>query len=161
MNALNYQEQPPVKSPHVLFSFETWQEAQPHREPTDRLRRTLLDPRWIEENAKISCAPLLEPLNEAYVMEGREAVVRFIEENGLGKLLQQAKGPLNIAFGETSLKMLRVVEDDEGVRALSCIVMVDGEMLKARKALRSFDEDWWLSRGRVMGNKLNFDFELV
>jgi hypothetical protein len=58
-------------------------------------------------------------------------------------------------------KVLRLVEDDEGARTLFCFVVFDGQLSEAMRALKSFDESWWLERCAQVAGKLNFDFELV
>ncbi len=100
-------------------------------------------------------------LEEVYVIDDRPSVAAFIEENRLRSLLLQARDPLNAAFGEASIKTLTLVHDDEGFTTLYCLVMVSGDMQDARRALKSFDQEWWLARSGQVAGKLNFDFELV
>lgn len=96
-----------------------------------------------------------------YIFEDHSAVTAFIEQNRLRGLLEQAREPLNAAFGEAALKKLTLVTDDEGFKILFCLVRVPGDMQEARRALRSFDQRWWLGRSAQAAAKLNFDFELV
>ena len=96
-----------------------------------------------------------------YVIEDRTAVASFIEENRLRGILLQAREALNAAFSEDAVKTIRLVRDDEGFETLFCLVMVPGDMDDARRALRSFDQQWWLSHSSQAAGKLNFDFELV
>ena len=100
-------------------------------------------------------------LPDVYVIEDRSTVAAFIEENRLRGLLLQARNPLNAAFGEAAVKTLTLVRDDEGFKRLFCLVMAPGDMQEARRALRSFDQQWWLARCEQAAGKLNFDFELV
>ncbi|MGO9271641.1 MAG: hypothetical protein ACLQOO_15485 [Terriglobia bacterium] len=100
-------------------------------------------------------------LKRAYQIEDYREVAAFVEQNQLRRLLLEARGPLRDAFGPGAIKTLRLVRDGEGFETLFCLVMVSGEARKARRALRSFDEHWWLARLEQAGGKLNFDFELV
>ena len=100
-------------------------------------------------------------LDSAYVMEDRVTVVRFVGENHLLGLLLQARKPLNDAFTKKPVKVLSVVRDEEGFETLFCLVRIDGDMQPARQALKSFDEQWWLTHSNQVTGKLNFDFELV
>ncbi len=105
--------------------------------------------------------PALKELEQAYVFDERSAVAAFMERNRIRSLLLEAREPLNTAFGGAAMKTLTLVRDDEGFDALFCLVMVPGDMQEARRALRSFDEQWWLAHSAQAGGKLNFDFELI
>jgi hypothetical protein len=126
----------------------------------DPLRRS---PRWRPCNREryISDSPTQE-LEQTYVINDREAVSAFLQGNRSAlSILREAPAALNIFFGPKAKKVLRVIEDDEGTRTLFCFVAFDGDLSEAMRALKSFDENWWLERcARVAGN-LNFDFELV
>jgi hypothetical protein len=100
-------------------------------------------------------------LEGEYVIDNRASVTTFIRQSRIGGLLLQAREPLNAAFGKGPLKKLTLVTDDEGFKTLLCLVIVPGDMQKARRALRSFDHRWWLGCSAQAGGKLNFDFELV
>jgi hypothetical protein len=102
-----------------------------------------------------------EELEQLYVFEDRSAVTAFINRNRLRRLLLEARGALNAAFGEAAVKKLTLVEDDEGLRTLFCLILIPGDMRAARLALKSFDECWWLVRSGQAGGRLNFDFELI
>lgn len=103
----------------------------------------------------------LNGLEGVYVLDDRARVAQFIEQRRLRNLLLQARGPLTDAFGEAAIKRLSVVEDDEGSRTLLCLVAVPGGINEARRALRSFDQRWWLAHCGNAAGKLNFDFDLV
>ena len=103
----------------------------------------------------------LKGLEDEYVIDNRSAVAAFIRQNRIRGLLLQAREPLNAAFGKGPLKKLTLATDDEGSKTLFCLVRVPGDMQKARRALRSFDQRWWLGRSTQAAGKLNFDFELV
>jgi len=103
----------------------------------------------------------IERLRSAYVISNVAKVGSFIEENQLTDVLVQAIEPIKKAFGESRSRKLAVLEDDEGSRALFCLVAFPGSLNEAQKALDSFDRDWWLRNAGEFGSKLNFDFELV
>jgi len=103
----------------------------------------------------------LKELERFYLFEDHLAVAAFIEQNRLRGLLEEAREPLDTAFGERALKKLALTTDDEGSRILFCLIRVPGDMQEARRALRSFDQQWWLGRSTQAAAKLNFDFELV
>ena len=65
------------------------------------------------------------------------------------------------AGNDAALKRLALVDDDEGVVTLFCLVAVYGDTRDARLALRSFDQQWWLGHCDQTSGKLNFDFDLV
>jgi hypothetical protein len=110
---------------------------------------------------EVGAGSALSALERVYIIEDRAAVADFVRQNRLGGLLLQARGPLYATFGEAAMKTLRLVRDDEGFTTLFCLVMVPGDMQKARRALRLFDQQWWLDRCEQAASKLNFDFELV
>lgn len=103
----------------------------------------------------------LKELKQFYVFEDRSQVAPFIERNRLRELLLRAREPLNAAFGTGTLKKLMLATDDEGCTALFCLVRVSGAMQEARRALKLFDQRWWLVHSVLAAGKLNFDFELV
>jgi hypothetical protein len=112
----------------------------------------------IQEPLKSSA---LRTLEQAYVLEDRSTIPAFIKRNRLLEPLLEARGPLTSAFGEAAVKMLTLLEDDEGFVTLFCLILVPGGLEEARRALNSFDESWWLTRSGQVGGKLNFDFDLV
>jgi hypothetical protein len=103
----------------------------------------------------------LSSLEQGYVLEDRSAILAFIKQNGLLEPLLEARGPLTSAFGEAAVKKLSLVEDDEGFVTLFCFVLFPGSLQEAKRALNLFDDQWWLTRSREAGGKLNFDFELI
>jgi hypothetical protein len=114
-----------------------------------------------EENRKVLQDSPIEGLEAVYVIKECAAVAGFIQENRLRGILLQATEPLNTAFGDAAIKTLTLLRDDEGFDTLFCLVMVPGDMLEARRALRSFDQRWWLARSAQAKGRLNFDFQLV
>ena len=100
-------------------------------------------------------------LGRPYIVEDPTAVSRFIAENRLEELLQEACPPLGAAFGAKAAKILRLVTDSEGFTTLFCLVSVDGDLERALEAREAFDRTWWLDRCAAAAGKLNFDFEPV
>jgi len=113
-------------------------------------------------NRVVQPDPVSKALEQVYVFEDRREILAFIMGSRvIEELLLEAQEPLNSAFGQESVKKLTLVEDDEGFVSLFCLVWVPGSLHEARRALRSFDESWWLARSGKVGGKLNFDFELI
>ena len=104
---------------------------------------------------------LSKALDEVYVFKDRAAVEAFLEENHLRGHLLRAVGPLNRSFGQTAIKVLTLVRDDEGFENLFCLVLMPGDPQRAKEALRAFDQEWWLRNAPKALGRLNFDFELV
>ena len=103
-----------------------------------------------------------DELNSRFIIAtNRQETLAFIAANDLLSVLLESEKHINDAFGESSLKTLAIVEDDEGYRTLFCFVVFPGTLVQAQEALRSFDRDWWLKSARRFGSRLNFDFELV
>lgn len=100
-------------------------------------------------------------LERMYVVDEKPRVLEFVATNKLRALILQARKPLITAFGETAIKRLSIVEDDEGEETLFCLVGFSGALDEARRALRSFDEQWWLDHCGEAHGKLNFDFDLI
>ena len=166
MNALlqfaNYLEQPRVPPPYEAPPEGSWPREQPSgpRKPP-RPAGAFEDIYWQRLNREVPADRAMKGLEDVYVIEDRSAVAAFIEENRLRGLLLQALDALNTTFSEAAIKTLMLAHDDEGFQTLFCLVMVPGDMQEARRALRSFDQQWWLARSRQAAGKLNFDFELV
>lgn len=116
---------------------------------------------WQKLNREVHPDSGLKELEDGYVIDDRPAVAAFIGQNRLRGILQQAREPLDAAFGEATVKKLTLTEDDEGFETLFCLILIPGDMPKARLALKSFDEQWWLARSGLAGGKLNFDIELI
>jgi len=101
-------------------------------------------------------------LERAYEISDREAIGAFLRgDRSALSILKDAPNALDTFFGPKAKKVLRLVEDDEGARTLFCFVAFDGQLSEAVRALKSFDEGWWLERCAQVAGRLNFDFELV
>ena len=119
------------------------------------------DPGPLTKPQEIPSSPNSDLDSKFVIKTNRQDTLRFIAVNGLGTPLLQSEEHIKTAFGESSLKTLALVEDDEGYRTLFCLVVFPGSLDRARQALKSFDNNWWLQRARRFGAKLNFDFELI
>jgi hypothetical protein len=103
----------------------------------------------------------VETVEQIYVIESRDEVDRFIRQNHLQRWLEQAVEPLNDAFGNAAIKVLRLDVDDEGAQTLFCLVKFADSLDRARRSLAAFDQMWWSEHCAPTAGKLNFDFELV
>jgi hypothetical protein len=100
-------------------------------------------------------------LERAYIIEHHSSVAAFILRHRLHGLLLDAIAPLNRTFGESAIKVLTLVRDDEGSENLYCLIMTPGDLAAARQHLRTFDEEWWIEHSVISAGKLNFDIELI
>jgi len=158
----NRPEQPRVPPSCQPPLMGIWLIDQPTEQPRLLAPASLLEEiDWQRLNRDGRSDSTLKGLDEAYVIDQRSKVAAFIERNRLRGLLLLARGPLNAAFGESTMKLLALVRDHEGSTTLYCLILVRGDMHEARLALRSFDEHWWLAHFHQASGKLNFDFELV
>jgi hypothetical protein len=102
-----------------------------------------------------------DALTSRFVIVNRRATRKFIQSQNLSDVLLQSEKHIDAAFGQSSVKTLTIVEDDEGHQTLFCLVAFPATLAEGQAALRSFDRNWWLNCARRFGSKLNFDFELV
>lgn len=100
-------------------------------------------------------------LDQAYVVENRSAVYKFIRHNKLRPLLLRAIEPLKLCFGESPLKVLKIFTDEDGSETLVCRVAMSGSLDSARTSLARFDDTWWSANYVAAGEKLDFDYDLV
>jgi hypothetical protein len=157
----DYLEQPGV-SPAPSRSTQGWSETE--RVASRKPPRPTVSPAqgyFQEDKREVPPNHVAIGLDDAYVLERRAAVIDFIEENHLKNLLLQARDPLNAAFGGKAVKTLSLIRDDEGFDTLFCLVITTGSVQEARRALKEFDQSWWLARADQANGRLNFDFELV
>jgi len=139
-------------------TWDTQQQPIPSESP---LPAGLGDAFWREVRTQVPPDPGIRGLDDAYVIADRPNVAAFIARNRLRGLLLQAAGPLNVAFGPPSVKVLSLVTDDEGSQTLFCLVLASADLETARHSLEVFDRIWWLSHCHEVAGILNFDFELV
>jgi hypothetical protein len=159
--AAGYREQPRIPS-FSLAALAIWTREQPAANSySERPASSVVDdPRWRAFNMVPSRDGASTGLEDAFIIENRPEVAKFIEQNHLAGMLRQATRPLDATFGENTLKMLRLVRDDEGSETLFCFVATRVGLEVAMQALRRFDELWWIARCGLTAGRLNFDFEL-
>ena len=170
----SYLEQPLASEHSLLLPEGIWERQQPYNSKGPFSHENSFDQLILQLGRKIhhqqkrqmlnleilQDAPA-EGLEAVYVIEDRGRVASFIDANHLRPILIEAREPLNEAFGEATIKTLTLTRDDEGFDTLYCLVIMPGEMQEARRALRSFDQRWWLVRSAHATGILNFDFILV
>ena len=158
----NRLEQPGVPLPCTPLPIASWPRQRPTEQPKPpRPVVPLQDIHWQRLTREVPPDFELKGLEDIYVIDNRSAVADFIKQNRLCGLLLEAREPLNTALGESAVRTLTLVQDDEGFDTLFCLILVSGDMNEARLALRSFDQCWWLARSQRANGKLNFDFELI
>ena len=156
--------QAPVPSSLAEFPSEApWTDEQPSLSARKPPRAAgLYEPAYWQRVTEAAVPSIrLRELKSAYVIEDDAAVAAFIDQNRLHGVLLQASIYLRDAFGEVPVKTISLLRDDEGFETLLCLISFPGAMQEARRALRSFDELWWLEHARHAGGKLNFDFDLI
>ena len=141
--------------------FGVWSQTDQGKEVPTNFKDLEMCAPETQQSMALAVDPAVKDIDEAYVMENRAAVVHFIEENRLRRLLLGARESLKLKFGGKSIKKLSIFIDDEGFETLYCIVYLSGDLQQARHALRAFDRDWWLCHAKRAAGKLNFDFALI
>jgi hypothetical protein len=104
----------------------------------------------------------LRSLQQHYtILDSNFSVIDLLEEEAaLYRLLLEAVGPLQNAFGGGRIIHLRVLvsDDDSLIKvAVQLPADLDGD---PERALRSFDNDWWLGNCHRSGGALVFDYEI-
>jgi hypothetical protein len=161
LHEMTYLEQAHSSAEPRPTSRGTWDTAQQPIPPESHLPAGLEDAFWQEIRTQVPADPGIRGLDDAYVIADRPNVAAFIARNRLRGLLLQAAGPLNLAFGPLSVKVLSLVTDDEGSQTLFCLILASADLETARQTLEVFDQVWWLSHCHEVAGILNFDFELV
>jgi len=155
----NYVERQPEFQPAPVYQPQTWFVQPLAKKPPRPVGEVHVA--WEIAKKEVPADRVPKCLDEAYVIEDRPAVARFMEEHRLHGLLLQAREPLKSIFGPKSIKTLSIVSDDEGFETLFCVVITSGDLQQNRQALRTFDRQWWLSRAGQATGRLNFDFKLI
>lgn len=127
--------------------------------PPKKLSAGVRDEKYEQEPMQfVPCAEL----EKLYVLPDKRAVDAFVRQNrSVHSVLLAAKAALDKEFGAASIKTLRVFTDDENSISLFCFIACSSSLENAMKALRSFDQKWWLDHCQRVAGKLNFDFELI
>ena len=155
--------QMPAPPPYGAPPQVRWTQAQPIslRGPRRPLEGGLAATHTHNFDREMQSDRTIGDLQKVYVIDDASRVSAFVRWNRLRGLLLEAKEPLDLFFRETAVKRLSLLSDEEGSLTLFCVVIWPGDMQEARRALRAFDERWWLARCQQAAGKLNFDFELV
>ena len=103
----------------------------------------------------------LDDLRRAFVFSDPISVGTFLREHrALPIVLLDAVPRLRDAFGtDATLQLQLMVEEDEPT-ILCGLVLWAGPLPSAQRALRRFDEAWWLSNCQRASGNLIFDYEL-
>jgi hypothetical protein len=149
------QQRPPGKN---WITYEQPTPAPRHFEHLDILMGAYAEPEKFGVPALRSCAPSLE---STFVIENRRSVLRFVEGHGLSGLLLEAEQHLKAVFGVPTIKVLTLLNDEEGMQTLFCYVKFPGSLAAGRNALKAFDRQWWRARYALGNGRLNFDFDLI
>jgi hypothetical protein len=157
MNGLSSLEQPRFSPSLIPFSIGVLPQLglRPRTEADVQAKR---DSFFEQVSIKHS---ILEAIQATYVVDDRDAVAEYISANQLSEFLVRSAKHVATAFGESRIKKLKILEDDEGTKTLFCLVAYPGSLNDAQQALEMFDQDWWLKNARHFASKLNFDFELI
>jgi len=131
----------PEKSPHFLGSNERDQE---------------LD-RMMEERETA-----IKRLRTLYVFDDPSTVINFLRlHRTVSSLLAEAVPFLRRCFDVHSILRLRVVPDENSFGTIYGLVEWKSTVESARKALRTFDEDWWIAASSKASGKVMFDYQLA
>jgi hypothetical protein len=100
-------------------------------------------------------------LQQHYTILDTNSTIELLEqEPALYELLAEAVGPLQNAFGEGRTVQLRLQSSgDESLLKVAVQLPADfaGD---PERALRSFDDEWWLDNCHRSGGALVFDYEI-
>ena len=102
------------------------------------------------------------PLQRHYTIldDDRRIIELLGEEPALHALLLEAVKPLQDAFGEKRIVQVRVQSSDEDSLLKVAVQLPADFGADPERALRSFDEAWWLNNCHRSGGALVFDYEM-
>jgi hypothetical protein len=104
----------------------------------------------------------IEDVRREFVLPSDESVIAFLDEHRtIAQILLSAAGPLKECFGADVIFTLRMPADDIGSPTLYAVVMWPGSVRDVRRALRQFDDSWWLEHLPQAAGHLSFTYELV
>lgn len=104
----------------------------------------------------------LRSLQQHYtILDDDRTIIELLEaEPALYALLIDAVKPLRHAFGDKRIVHVRVQSSDED-SILKVTVQLPADFgADPERALRSFDEEWWLNNCHRSGGALVFDYEM-
>jgi hypothetical protein len=114
---------------------------------------------WVSPSDPPGAIELLESFRFSDLSE---IMLYLIREPELIALLNQSLVAARSAFGETvrlSLELSQTPDVPSG--ELYCMIQTALTAEQAMRALRAFDEQWWIDRVPLAAGKLNFDISVV
>src|SRR5271163_1797130 len=127
----------------------------PSRQKAQDLVIDELERQMSEHNAEF--AGMLDRLKHLFIFTNAEAVENFLRSyRALAPILIDAEPFFREAFNKTPLA-LDVMNEEGAARTIYALALWRGEREKARAALRTFDEKWWLDNMRKTSGKIVFD----
>jgi len=101
-------------------------------------------------------------LKKFFVLSGDASVRNFLfERRSLPQLLLEAVSELKTCFGPETIFQLWAPTDGFGSQTLYAVAVWPGAAADVRRALKEFDEGWWLQRSHQASGYLTFTYELV
>ncbi len=104
----------------------------------------------------------LRSLQQHYTILDDDRLITEIleEETSLYTLLIEAIKPLQRAFGEKRIIHLRIQSSEDDIIVKVAVQLPADFGADPERALRSFDEEWWLNNCHRSGGALVFDYEM-
>jgi len=150
----------PAKPPSLPQITEWRQQGRPTARIADNV---VFVHRYRQTGAKRDLWRQVRSLQQYYTIVDSDRIVTELigEEPALFALLLEAVRPLRMAFGEKRLIYVRVqFSDDDTLLRVAVQLPVSLSNDQAERALRSFDEHWWLKNCQRSGGALVFDYEI-
>ena len=105
---------------------------------------------------------LLTDLSTFFIFTDPDAISSFLRTHrSVVSILLDGAPYLRKSFGDVVPLTLEVVSEDGPPAAINALAVWRGDSARARAALRTFDEAWWLKNLRGAGGRIVFDVELV
>lgn len=125
--------------------------------------------------AAVTLVPRLEPqqqvfhldldkaeLRRSYVFTSEASVWLFlVAHSAIRATLRDALPHLQAAFGTDRIFCLQLSKDEDGSPYLYAVAVWQGPVQSAVRALRQFEEDWWLDRMTPATAELAFVYEIA
>jgi len=130
--------------------------------PSPRVQAAVLDS--LEQqmsDAESELGQVLDELAKIFIFTNAEDVKMFLRSHrGIPSLLIEAVPHFQKCFSNVPLA-LDVVTEEGSPRTIYVLAQWKEERKQAKKALRNFDEQWWLKNLSKAGGKVVFDYELI
>jgi hypothetical protein len=106
-------------------------------------------------------AEVLAKVKKLFVFMEQKEIETFLRSNrSLAAILIDSAGPFAEAFPQTPIA-LDIMTEEGATRTIYALALWHGDRAKARQALNTFDEKWWLSNMRKAAGRIVFDYELM